>query len=379
MICFSTAFPGGNALDFVRVADDHYEFAVDLRGGERGLWFCFRVYGAEGRVLTFDIVNGPRLLGWPGFRAMRPVYGFAGDYRRVTAETQVLSEQGIIRFAAPCPEGGLVAFCYTYVQSDLEAFWGAYAEALPFARRRIAMSAHGFPVEVWEAGKGTRGIWLTCRTHAGESPASYVLEGFMMGLVADENAGLLDLATIRACPMVDVDNVQAGGYGKYGPPCDPYMDWHTAPVSRSVAALQRYFSEAGERPFLCIDLHSPEPCGSTYACTWTPSEVSAPYMHRIDRLCRTIHTCTEDPLRLDLGRTKGYPEWFGDQIDRSSQGYFRSHYGCVALTLEVSYHWSSGGAYPSEMDYRAFGRALCRAVVQVCSDSRNEEEVMADV
>jgi hypothetical protein len=370
MVHFSTAFPGGNGVGFARISDDHYSFAVDLRGGERGLWFCFWVYGAEGRTLTFDVVNGSELLGWPDFGAMRPVYGFPGSYERITQAAQVFPEQGLIRFSVPCLEGGVVAFCYPYVRSDLEVFWRAYGESLPVRRRPIMTSSQGLPVEVWEAGGGTRGVWMTCRTHAGESPASYVLEGFLMGMADVTNDGLLNATTIRVCPMVDVDNVQTGGYGKYGPPSDPYMDWQTAPVSRPVAALQRYFRAARERPFLYIDLHSPEPCGSTYACTWTPSEVSAAYMDSIDRFCRTLYACTRDPLKLDLSRTKGYPQWFGDQIDCSSQGYFRSNYGCLSLTLEVSYHWTSSRAYPRESDYRAFGRALCRAVTQTCTDAQ---------
>jgi hypothetical protein len=359
---FDTAFPGGNGHNFARAGERHYAFEADLRGGERGLWFYFQAEGGAGEIVTFDVVNGRKLLGWPLFEGMRPVFGGPGRWQRTELAAQVLRDEGIVRFSMPCRAGDFIAFCYPYTLRELDAFRQAHMEGGVIREVELMRSPADHPIYAWEAGSGPKGVWLTCRNHAGESPASYVLEGFMLELTEPHNRLLLEQATVRACPMVDVDNVESGGYGKYGPLCDPYMDWSDRPQLEPVAALQRYFAVAAERPTVYIDLHSPEPCGSTFACTWAENQVSAAYLQSVNELCRAIYEQSGHPLRLDLARTKGYPQWFGDAIDRSSQGYFRTRYGCPALTLEVSYHWSSGRPYPEPNDYHEFGRALCRAV-----------------
>ena len=359
---FETAFSGGNGHSFTQVGEQHYAFEADLRGGERGLWFCFRVAGGAGEAVTFDLVNAGRLLGWPQFAGMRPVFGGPGRWQRTISAAQVLQDAGIVRFSAPCLPGDYIAFCYPYTLCELDAFRQAYVEGGVVHEVELIRSPAGHPVYAWEAGSGPQGVWLTCRNHAGEAPASYVLEGLMLELAEPRHRPFLEQATVRVCPMVDVDNVESGGYGKYGPPCDPYMDWSDQPQLRVIAALQRYFAAAAERPDVYVDLHSPEPCGSTFACTWAENQVSSAYLQRVNDLCRAIHEQSRHPLKLDLARTKGYPQWFGDAIDRSSQGYCRKRYGCPAITLEVSYHWSSSGLYPQPDDYQEFGRALCRAL-----------------
>jgi hypothetical protein len=359
---FDVAFAGGNGRNFTRLGERRYAFEADLRGGKRGLWFCFRVHGTDGQTLTFDIVNAPHLLGWPAFDGMRVVYGGPGQWQRTVAPAQVLRDDGRIRFSAPCPDGGYIAFCYPYTLAELDAFRQTHARSGIVREVELLRSPAGHPVYAWEAGSGPRGVWLTCRNHAGESPASYALEGLMRELAGPHNRSFLEQATARVCPIVDVDNVESGGYGKYGPPCDPYMDWRDRPQLAAVAALQRYFAAAAEQPAVYIDLHSPEPCGSTFVCTWAEDRVSAAYLHSVNALCRAIYEQSSHPLQLDLTRTKGYPQWFGDAVDRSSQGYFRQQYGCPAITLEISYHWSSGGPYPQPGDYREFGRALCRGI-----------------
>jgi len=373
-LSFTSDFPGGNARQFVALADRHYAFEVDLHGGERGLWFCFQVHGGDGALVTFDVRNATRLLGWPNFAAMRVVYGQRGAWQRASQPAEALRDEGIVRFSVPCGNSVFVAFCYPYLLEDLDAFRASFIRQASVQEIELLRSTGGYPVYAWRAGAGPLGVWLTCRQHAGESPASYVLEGFMRALAGPERQFLRQRVTVRVCPMVDVDNVQSGAYGKHGPPCDPYMDWSTQPVLPVVRCLQQYFAVAPEQPWVYIDLHSPEPCGSTFVCTWDQSEVPLSYLCEVNRLCNALGESSDDPLRLDRQRTRGYPQWFGDAVDRSSQGYFRQRHGCLATTLEVSYHWSSGGSLPEIEHYRAFGRALCAAIQRSLPESNSASQ-----
>ena len=363
-VSFRSTFPAGNGRAFEKIGEDHFTFEVELYGGELGLWFYFCAEGAADRTLTFDLRGADHLLEWPQFfGAVRPVYGRPGAWRRVREPAVVVADHNALRFAVRCEQDPTyVAFCYPYVMKDLDRFRGPLLLHSQVREKIIAHSSQKHPVHVWEIGKGRSGVWVTCRHHAGESPASLVLEGLVAAALSPSQRDVLTAATMRVCPMVDVDNVESGAYGKFGPPCDPWQDWGPQPQLPQIRALQEYFAAVDDRPCLYIDLHCPEPCGSTYAATWNQS-MGADWLYcdRVDAFCAALHEASNDPLKVDLSRCHAYPQWYLN-ISNHSQGYFKDRFGCVSLTLETSYHWSSGGDYPDEESYRTFGEALCRAV-----------------
>lgn len=357
-------FPGGNAVDIRRLGPNRFAFRVDRHGGELGLWFRLRVAGAAGRVLTFDIEEADRLLGWPRFEPMRVVTGRPGRWRRAADPPRVFAEAGIVRFTVRCDcDPAEVAFCYPYGLEALALCRRRWLSDNRTREREIARTPEGRPVYVWEAGAGRRGVWLTGRHHAGETPASFVLEGLLDAMLSEGCAALLPCIALRVCPMIDPDNTARGAYGKYGPPCDPGQDWSPAPRLPQIAALRDYFAAVSDTPWLYLDLHSPEPYGSTFVAGWEAAMGASPeYLAEADAFCRLLHEESRHPLRLDLSRTRGYPTWYGDALNRWSHGYFKQRHGCLSLTLETAYHQPSGGACPTERDYRDFGRAVCRAI-----------------
>ena len=66
-------FPGGNGSHFTESGEKEILFDVDLHGGEKGLWFHFRVANAHGPI-RFILRNAYELLEWPRFEHFYPVF-----------------------------------------------------------------------------------------------------------------------------------------------------------------------------------------------------------------------------------------------------------------------------------------------------------------
>lgn len=360
MIHCDTQFAGGNGLHFLEDEESVF-FDVDLHDGAAGLWFYFRVKESESFV-DFIIRNAQSLLEWPKFRNVYPVIGQDGVWRRTSQPVEVLREKNQICFTVECHGETRVAFCYPYTLDDLNGFRDRAAHNVSFHEEVLCESSMGYPVYLWTIGSGPLGVWLTARQHAGETPPSFVLEGLIEELLHPRHADILEIMTIRCCPMVDVDNVQRGAYGKYGPPCDPYMEWCDNSSLNTITRLRRFFQSCKEKPVLYLDMHSPEPCGSTYVNTWLESEVSPKYWRRIQSFCRYLSADSLHPLKLDMKQTRGHPEWFSGKIDQSSQGYFKNIHNCLSLTLEVSYQGLSNAFPAVPDDYRRFGDSLRSAI-----------------
>lgn len=353
-------FPSGNGRDFTRVGPDHFAFDVDRHGGEWGLWFYFAVDGAAGRRLTFDLRNATQLLGWPEFwRGVRVVCDRdgTGHWKRTDEDGEVLVEAGIFRFHVTGGERQRVAFAFPYTLRELHEFRERFRRLPGAIEQRVATSLRGHPVDAWQLGCGPAGVWLLGRTHASETPASFVLEGFL-----EAAAAMRERLTVRVCPMLDVDNVEAGAFGKFGPPCDPARDWNESPVLPQTAALQRYFAAAPERPLIVIDLHSPLPNHPTFACTWNEPEIAPDQFALLERFTAALCECSRPPLEFDLAMTRGYPEWFGGKFEQSAQGWFHRRFDCPTLTMEIGYQRAG---IP---EYREFGRALAWAAQAIAKE-----------
>jgi len=357
--CWS-GFPSGNGRNFAAIGPDHYAFDVDLHGGEWGMWFYFEMTGMAQRPLTFDIRNAGRLLGWPDcWRGVRVVCDRdgTGHWERADADGEVLADTGMFRFRVTGGERLRVAFAFPYTLRDLQQFRERFLRWPGATEQLIATSSGGHPVSVWQLGCGPAGVWLLARTHAAETPASFVLEGFLEAVAA------CDGLTARVCPMLDVDNVEAGAFGKFGPPIDPARDWNESPALPQTAALQRYFAAAPERPLIVMDLHSPLPNHPTFACTWNEGDIAPEQFARLSRFSDWLHESSQPPLKFDRAMTRGYPEWFGGRFAESAQGWFHQRFGCPTLTLEIGYQRAR------LHDYREFGRALAQAIRKLAGEA----------
>ena len=251
-------YPGGNIL-VGRIDGDVIDLRQDPRDTKRW-WFYwnFRVRGAEGHTLRFRFTNrnvigtrGPavsldegRTWSWLGTKAVEGAsfsYAFAPDAKSV-------------RFAFSLP----------YQEADLKRFLTQHKGNQHLALRELCKTRKGRFVERIHIGKldghPTCRVLMTCRHHACESTASYVVEGMMAALMAETEDGkwFRENAEVLVVPFMDKDGVEDGDQGKGREPRDHCRDYSGKSLYPSVGTLRKLVPKWSEgRLKVAFDLHSP--------------------------------------------------------------------------------------------------------------------------
>ncbi len=365
-------FPGGG-VDAVRIApDDTIWFEAPLDASPRSLWYCFRIRGAAGRNLTLIQTMLDRVLGVResrGYAPVVPVWRDGGDWRRVPEAGIAFSEQPLqFQFAiSPRTDECFVAFCYPY---QMESF-AEFATTLPPGLVRcesIGVTKRGrdFPrllIGYPERPGVKRMVVFSARQHAGEVSGSFVLEGVLRALTDGSEAmeRLLSDTLICVFPMMDIDCVQEGRYGKDQAPIDFNRDWSCHPLHPEIALVQREVERlaARYRPVWAFDLHAPQPGGASYMPPFhgiTQGEALWNDMWRMaiayeDR-CHgkaSFHLSDVDTEVLNWGG-KDNPGLIGF--------YYAQRWKCPFNCLEYAYHRDAEYRLVERDDWRLLGRLL---------------------
>jgi len=138
--------------------------------------------------------------------------------------------------------------------------------AAAFKREVVAMTKGGREVEVWHVSGPSSDtkqvVFISCRVHAGETPANYILEG-VLDLLSDPSscvrAELLQQFDFQIIPILNPDGVAQGHWRSdslgqdlnrtYSLVADPSM------VPSIRAAVDRC-RELGDRLYMYLDLHA---------------------------------------------------------------------------------------------------------------------------
>jgi len=251
-------YPGGNII--VEKIDGGAVYLRQDRRDTEGWWFYwnFQIQGAAGRKLAFQFTDGNPIgvLGpaksadgggswrWLGAECVSDSsfeYGFGRDERQV-------------RFA----------FAIPYQLADFERFAEAHMSAEHLRLFNLCRTRKHRPVPAVRlgclAGEPLHRIVLTARHHACESLASYVMEGFIDAVLADNETGrwFREHAEILAIPFVDLDGVEDGDQGKNRKPRDhnrDYLGESIYPEVRAIRDLLPKWSKGKLR--VAFDLHCP--------------------------------------------------------------------------------------------------------------------------
>lgn len=258
-------FPGGNIL-LEKMDGDEIYLRQELRDSVSG-WFywAFRVRGAARRRLKFHFTGGDVL----GVRGPAASYDGGASWQWLGNEVVHREDHADVTFAhefAPQQEEALFAFCPTYTERNLYRFLSRWQENSRAQVDVLCRSRGGKDVELLRIGNPASKLKLlfTCRHHACEAMASYLLEGVLEALLGEDELGNWFRANVDCAvvPFVDKDGVEAGDQGKNREPHDHNRDY-IGEVSDSiypeVAALRRWvaawFSPATE--CIALDLHCP--------------------------------------------------------------------------------------------------------------------------
>ena len=357
----ATDFPGANAARLRWRSATHLEFAAAAHTSLRPLWFHFAVRDARGPTLTCTLTNAAACLGPPtGWASVRPVYSVDGGPWQRVSSGKYLPRPGAFRFELPVRGAELqIAYCYPYSSADLAA------ALRPLAARgavtELCRSAAGHPVPYVRLGNHEsprRSVWIVARQHAGETPASFTTEGLLQRLGA-ETALLRDTA-VHVVPMLDVDGVEEGRFGKDQRPVDFNRDWCERPSLREVrAAVEAIRRSHRQAPVeLVLDVHAPHHGDS--ACFCFAGEEGAldhpAWLRQRDYRDRLLAT---SPAEIGFAAA----DWREQPAPAGSLREFLARTLRVpAVTLEVSSHLARTGGYLVPDHYRSFGIAAATAL-----------------
>jgi hypothetical protein len=268
-----TDFPGGNAcaIETTRHGDQTtIAFTPDPHGGPEKLWFNFKIIRTTSDApLTIKLLlkYSDTILGGDQPENLRPVIRYAeSDWERLGPPEIVEKPDGQFdiywQIAAPqtCVQ---VALCFPYGSDELEnllrdtdGYWkhdviGVGQRGTPLVR---------FANDYGHLESEKPGLYLLARQHSGETPGSWVLDGFLRRVAELGQAAPL----IWAVPLADPDGVHFGDYGKDQFPYDLNRAWDQSAMRHEVLAMQRDIHRWSRRcrPTLAMDFHAPGACES---------------------------------------------------------------------------------------------------------------------
>ena len=249
--------PAGNIV-CERVEGEQVYLHQERRGSSQW-WFywAFRVRGAEGRTLTFHFTDGEPVgtrgpavsvdqgLTWhwlnKDFTTRRFTYAFA------PAETEVW-----------------FAFGMVYTQREWERFTASLGTSPFLEIGQLIVTRKGRKVEKVRLGclrsEPRQRVMITARHHCCEMMASYVLEGLIAGVLADDAKGqwLRENVEFLVIPFVDKDGSEDGDQGKGRSPRDHNRDYEGTRVHVETAAISEQVPKwADGKLSVALDLHCP--------------------------------------------------------------------------------------------------------------------------
>lgn len=366
-------FPGGNIVVESR-SDNTIYLRQDLRDTE-GDWFYwyFRVSGAAGEHLEFRF-TGSDVVGPLG-----PACSFGGSaWKWLGSDSRI--ETG---FAVDIPEDAEsagFAMAIPYVMADLERFTARIGTEERVSIETPYHSKDGRPAPVIRIGGAperspAHRILITCRNHACESMASYVLEGLIEGVLAPDDTGrwFAEYAEVLAVPMVDIDGVERGDQGKNRRPHDHNRDYGSPvavhPEVRGLKELVEPWARSGVS--VGLDLHCPSIRGEGHERIFFVGGRDESIWREVKRFSAVVET--NDDSGLGYAAADNLP--FGTSWNTSDSGMLESCSAWMSslpgirfgATLEFAYANANGNEVTITRA-RKFGATIAQALVEYLSD-----------
>jgi hypothetical protein len=386
-----THIPYGNACDIeIRAGEDGYEvsFGPDPHGGPETLWFCVRIRrvsnddsglteksSRRNNTLSLTLKHSHNMLGGSDPSAMRPVIRYdGGAWRRLPEGERLSLSDGRenIRWSIMPPDDTLdVAYCYPYGAEDvlalIEATRGAIAPGEPYYRLdTIGVSQSARPL--WrlsnrygslDAQDQQPGLYVMSRQHSGETPGSWVLDGFLryMASLGD------DAPLIWGVPLANIDGVEGGDYGKDNFPYDLNRAWGRPPMRHEISVYQWDMARWRDRcrPILGIDFHAPGACETSgvYCYVPDPDGDRAAYNAAMLWAERTSEALTPHYAAQPFARVARYASRWETPNFRA---YGWSQLGVPVITYETPYAMA-GEKVLTQSDYRQIGRRIAVGIL----------------
>jgi hypothetical protein len=358
------AFPGGNII-VERIEGNTIYLAQELRDTE-GWWFYwyFRVRGGNGRELTFHFTNKDVFTcRGPAVKIGEGPWSWLGreKVRGTSFTIEIPADTAEARFCLAMP----------YLEADLCRFLDRHAETPQLKVVDHCITPKGRRTERIHLGCLSRRprhrVLITCRHHACEMMASWVLEGLMEAVLTGPDAPwFCENVELAVVPFMDKDGVEDGDQGKNRRPHDHNRDYREEPIYPSVRAMKDFAPRWSEgRLRVALDLHCPYIRGRRDEEIFLVGSPFENIQREIDRFSEILQATSADTLPYDPRNNIPFGvEWNNASPDRAFS-FTRWASGLegikLACTLEFPYA-CAGGKVVDIASSRAFGSSLGAAL-----------------
>ena len=332
-------FPAGNIV-VERIEGDQVTLRQDNRGDKPWFYWCFRVRGAAGRTLTFYLTDRAR----PGPNG--PAVSTDAGKTWSWLGSDSLRDRGFVYAFAPDAEDVRFCLAINYLQTDLKRFLDRHDDSPHLKVEHHATTRKGRKTERLRLGRldgrPEHRVLLTCRHHACEMTASWVLEGIMEAVLADTEDGrwFRRNAEVLVLPFMDKDGVEQGDHGKNRKPHDHNRDYQGESIYPAVAALKEFVPKWSDGKLkLCLDIHCPGGPGNDYThFVGSPGPETWRRQQQFSRILQKVQTgpLVHDP-KNDIPWGKGWNRTPKDQntsCNRWAGGLPAIH---LSVALEIPY------------------------------------------
>jgi hypothetical protein len=246
----------GSNVKSISIKDDTIRLEQDIRDStEWWFYWNFGIECDESREITVQFTNG-EVVGpfGPALSHDRNEWSWLEDER--------VNVHDSFSYEIQADQRVYFAFAPPYQYSHFNRFVEGYKQLNPDT---LVTSERGRSVPIVELGdpRAEKAIIFTCRHHACESTASYVLEGVLREILESE---LLEEYAVHAVPFVDLDGVERGDQGKARAPHDHNRDYtingnaivtDINPIYRSTNELMKYINSMNADLVAGFDFHCP--------------------------------------------------------------------------------------------------------------------------
>jgi Zinc carboxypeptidase/Cytosolic carboxypeptidase N-terminal domain len=223
-----TDFEGGSLGKIEKLSETHFRLAVKGESDQDGRnrqanWYYFRVDGASSQPLTLDIVNLPGEYNYKPNRGAitkdtPPFISYDGaQWEHVKTYEYDPQEPKLRLHIQPRGARLWIAHCPPYINETLARLRNEIHGKPDFQEQVIGKTAGGRDLVLWTITDGEssrkRTIWLMFRQHSWETGSSWVGEGAIRALLADdpESRIMRDQVVWKVLPLCDPDGVARGG------------------------------------------------------------------------------------------------------------------------------------------------------------------------
>lgn len=371
-IQFDDSIPSGSVVSPKQDLDGTIRFSLrpDSGDGQEKLWFHFKVSSDQDVQPWFEIRRTrAHQRNW---NIVRPVFSEDGINWVRASEVQLggnrygklLSDGSIMRFRSPIKAKQLqVAYAYPYTPENLDGLVNQIENNSLVKLSWLAGSEEGTPIRRIDVSKPQSDhdkdvIWVIAREHPGETPSSYVAEGFILSLVQSEvGHKLLDNYDFKIVPMVSPESVTSGTYYRNTKGIDLAQDWLYF-KSREMQLLINAMEDdlKSNKVALLLNLHSANNSKGHHFLE-TNQDWLSPKLAKLQK--DLFEKTAERTSELSIEYT--FPTWDYPYI---ASNYLNNQYGVYCWYVESNYHSVSETQITPD-SLRELGKHLLGAIEEV--------------